>query len=116
MADAFKIARVAHEVNRAYCEAIGDDSQPAWEDAPDWQVQSAIRGAQMHLSNPHATPADSHNSWLKEKELDGWAYGEVKDPDKKLHPCFRPYEELPLEQRVKDFLFRGVVHAMRDTD
>jgi hypothetical protein len=28
-----QIARVAHEVNRAYCQALGDQSQPAWEDA-----------------------------------------------------------------------------------
>lgn len=27
------IARVAHEVNRDYCQALGDDSQPAWENA-----------------------------------------------------------------------------------
>lgn len=28
------IAQVAHEINRAYCQAIGDDSQPCWNDAP----------------------------------------------------------------------------------
>ena len=31
------IARVAHQVNKAYCEALGDTSQPDWENAPDWQ-------------------------------------------------------------------------------
>jgi hypothetical protein len=29
-----EIAKVAHEVNRAYCQALGDFSQPKWEDAP----------------------------------------------------------------------------------
>lgn len=51
-----KIARVCHEVNRAYCQALGDNSQPAWEDAPAWQR----------------------------------------------------------EQQAKDFIFRAVVHAMKD--
>ena len=27
-------ARAAHEANRAYCLALGDTSQPSWDDAP----------------------------------------------------------------------------------
>jgi RyR domain len=107
------IARVAHEINRAYCAAIGDNSQPAWADAPDWQKNSAIAGVNMHMANPNATPEDSHKSWLAQKQAEGWTYGPVKDPAKKEHPCFLPYDELPQEQRVKDYLFRGVVHALR---
>ena len=40
------IAKVAHEINLAYCESIGDNSQPTWELAPDWQKSSAINGVQ----------------------------------------------------------------------
>lgn len=29
-----EIAELAHEVNRTYCQEIGDDSQPPWVDAP----------------------------------------------------------------------------------
>lgn len=106
------IARVAHEVNRAYCRSIGDDSQPAWEDAPDWQKDSAISGVRYHLAHPDSTPADSHNSWLAEKEAAGWTYGPVKDPELKQHPCFVPYDELPPAQRTKDYLFLAVVRAL----
>ena len=35
-----EIARVCHEVNRAYCQAIGDNSQPTWEDARNGSVQA----------------------------------------------------------------------------
>lgn len=45
-----QIARVCHEVNRAYCQALGDDSQPAWEDAPQWQRDSALLGVQLLLT------------------------------------------------------------------
>lgn len=107
------IARVCHEVNRAYCQSIGDDSQPSWEDAPDWQKDSAIKGVIFHLHNPDAGPDHSHNEWLKEKEETGWKYGPVKDPEKKEHPCFIPYEELSTEQKAKDYIFRSIVHAMR---
>ena len=108
------IARVAHEINRAYCASLGDTSQPAWEDAPKWQQQSAIAGVEMHLANPDATPEQSHESWLAQKVAAGWVYGEVKDAEKKEHPCCRPYDELPQEQKAKDYLFRSVVHMLKD--
>lgn len=109
------IARVAHEVNRAYCAALGDDSHPTWENAPEWQRSSAVAGVQLHLNNPDTTPEQSHESWLKQKRAEGWTWGEVKDPVKREHPCMAPYAELPIEQRVKDHLFRAVVRALRET-
>jgi hypothetical protein len=89
------VAKLCHEANRALCETQGDNSQPKWEDAPEWQTQSAINGVKFHLDNPNAGTDDSHNSWLKEKKETGWKYGPVKDADKKEHPCFVPYEDLP---------------------
>ena len=106
------IARVCHEVNKAYCEALGDRTQVLWEDAPEWQRQSAINGAQLHLDNPNLSAAASHDAWKKEKLEQGWTYGRVKDEVKKEHPCIVPFSELPPEQRAKDFIFRGVVHAI----
>lgn len=107
------IALVAHEVNRAYCASLGDTTQPAWADTPDWQKASALAGVDMHLANPDATPEQSHESWLAQKTAEGWAYGEAKDAAAKLHPCFLPYAELPEAQKVKDYLFRGVVHTLK---
>jgi len=107
-----QIARVCHESNRAYCESIGDYSQLEWNNAPLWQQESAIKGVQFHLANPDAGPDFSHQSWLKEKELMGWKYGPIKDADKKEHPCFVRYEQLPIEQQRKDYLFKAIVHAL----
>jgi len=107
-----QIARVAHEVNRAYCQALGDNSQPEWEEAPDWQRNSAINGVAYHRANPDAGPEHSHNEWLKEKEANGWKYGPVKDEANREHPCFVPYDELPPEQKAKDYIFRAIVHAL----
>ena len=110
-----QIAQVAHEANRAYCTSIGDESQPPWSHAPSWQRDSAIHGVEFHLrslrSGVEPSPSASHESWLKEKAEAGWKYGSVKDPDKKEHPCFLPYDKLPAEQKQKDFLFIGVVKA-----
>ena len=107
-----EIARTAHEVNRAYCAALGDFSQPPWHDAPAWQQDSAINGVRFHVDNRDAGPSASHKNWLAEKEADGWIYGEIKDADAKTHPCMVPFTELPVEQQAKDFIFRSIVHVM----
>ena len=106
------IARVAHQINGSYCAAIGDPSQLSWQDAPQWQKDSAIAGVKFHLDNPNATVMASHESWMEQKRQDGWSYGPLKDVTKKEHPCFMPYEDLPAEQRVKDYLFISVVHSL----
>lgn len=107
-----RIARVCHEVNRAYCQALGDDSQPTWENAPQWQRESARMGVDLHLSGDFG-PEASHIGWMKQKLEDGWTYGPVKDPEAKQHPCMVPFADLPREQQAKDFIFRAVVHALK---
>lgn len=106
------ITRVCHEVNRAYCQSLGDNSQPSWENAPDWQKSSAIKGVRLHLGKPEAGPEASHIAWLTDKVDNGWVYGPVKDPIKKTHPCLVAFANLPVQQQAKDFIFRAIVHAL----
>lgn len=108
-----QIARVAHEVNRAYCQSLGDDSQLPWEAAPEWQKTSAINGVRHHIANPDTTPEQSHEAWLAEKHATGWKYGPVKDVEKKEHHCCLPYAELAQSDKSKDYIFRAVVHALK---
>lgn len=103
-------ARAAHEVNRAYCLALGDTSQPSWDDAPEWQRVSAQVGVNGVLNGN--TPEQSHESWMEHKRVEGWKYGPVKDPEKKEHPCFVPYAELPKAQQAKDHLFTATVREV----
>jgi hypothetical protein len=103
-------ARAAHEVNRAYCIAIGDQSQKSWDNAEEWQRESARKGVTVALSG--ATPEQQHEAWLADKRASGWKYGLVKDAEKKEHPCFLSYAELPPAQRVKDQLYITAVREM----
>lgn len=106
-------ARLAHEVNRTYCEHLGDYSQPVWDDAPEWQKASARNGAEHRLDRPFSTPEESHENWYVHKLDEGWVWGPVKDVEAKEHPCMVPYRDLPAEQRAKDYLFVAANKAAR---
>ena len=106
------IARVCHEANRAYCAALGDDSQLPWDEAPQWQRDSALAGVEGIATGAILTHVDSHVSWRLQKEQEGWRYGPVKDPEKKEHPCMVPFDMLPPEQQMKDRLFFAVATAL----
>lgn len=110
--EAEKIAVICHEVNRLYCEAIGDFSQRPWEEAEQWQKDSAVQGVQAFISGDAKGPEGQHESWVRAKEADGWVFGPVKDPQKKQHPCMVPYDQLPEEQRKKDALFQAIVKSL----
>lgn len=107
------IAAVCHEVNRAYCLSALGDTQQEWNDAPDWQKQSAIEGVKAALANPELTAEQSHNNWLNHKRSEGWTWGAYKDPEKKKHPSMLPYYDLPATERVKDSLFIAVARSMK---
>lgn len=107
-----EIAKVCHETNKAYCEALNDNSQESWSNAPEWQRESAVNGVKFHMSHPEAGNSASHDNWMKEKLEQGWKYGPVKDPEKKEHHCLVPFDKLPLDQQRKDALFHSIVHAL----
>lgn len=109
-----KLARIVHQANKAYCESIGDTSQVDWEDASESIQKAAKSGVKAIIDNPNVTPADLHDAWSKERMDDGWVYGEVKDEDKKTHPCLVPYDKLPPHQRFKDHLFNNIVKTYVD--
>ena len=107
-----QIAKICHEANKAYCQALGDHSQKHWDDAPEWQRVSALKGVDFLASNPDAPPSASHDSWLEEKRRAGWKYGPVKDEGLKEHPCCVPYDQLPREQQLKDCLFQAIAKTL----
>ena len=103
-------AEAAHEMNRLYCEALGDMSQVLWKDAPNWQRTSAVNGVNGVFAGNG--PGASHESWLAEKVAAGWVLGPVKDAEKKTHPCMVPFTELPDDQQQKDVIFVATVRMM----
>lgn len=100
-----RIAKACHEVNKLFCELLGDRSQAPWEKVEPEIQMSAIDGVEAILDGRVKEPGDSHANWLAFKEKEGWTYGEEKDLAKKEHPCMVDFEDLPEEQQAKDKLF-----------
>jgi len=109
----FCIAKVCHQANKAWCETKGDTSQKDWNEAEEWQRDSAIKGVEYRLAHPSSGKDAQHNSWMQDKINDGWVYGEVKDAEAKTHPCIVPFEQLPEFQQKKDALFCAIVDALK---
>lgn len=105
------LAELCHEINRAYCRGMGDDSQPKWKDASDDQKDSARAGVMAYLKSG-LSPEQSHALWVEKKKQQGWKYGVFKDVENKLHPCMVPFAGLPREQKTKDYLFAAVVRTV----
>jgi len=111
--EATDIAKVCHQANKAWCEANGDTSQKDWDEAEQWQRDSAIAGVNFKLNNPDAGEDAQHNAWMKDKIDAGWKYGEIKDAEAKTHPCIVPFKNLPEFQQKKDVLFGAIVNALK---
>lgn len=110
---AYSIAVVCHEANRAWCAVNSDPSQKQWNEAEEWQRESAVNGVLFKLDNPDAGHDAQHNAWMADKIANGWVYGETKDAEKKTHPCIVPFEQLPEFQQKKDALFCAIVDALK---
>lgn len=106
------IAQTVHEMNRAYCISLGDHSQPHWEDALSWRMDSCIEGVRGALNGN--SPQESHESWMRLKLKEGWKHGKVKDLEKKEHPCMVEYDKLPFTEKLKDHNFVGVVMVLAE--
>lgn len=103
-----QIARICHEANKAYCEALGDYSHAPWSYSDPGLRASVENGVHVYLGNPKTTPEESHTNWVEFKRSQGWTLGKFKDLDSKKHPCMVAFDDLPPEQQIKDALFAAI--------
>jgi hypothetical protein len=108
-----RIAKACHDVNQAYCLAIGDPVSLPYHLLSQEEKDSVKKGVQALIDNQFLSAQGLHEAWMADKKKDGWKLGPVKDSVRKTHPCMIDYYFLPQSQKVKDHLFSAVVKAMR---
>ena len=105
-------ARLAHEANRVLQDINQEEISAPWGVTTQENRDSTSEGVLKSWSGN--SPEQLHESWSTFKRECGWVYGEVKDEEKKTHPCLVPYSELPEDQRLKDFVFQGITKSIQD--
>jgi hypothetical protein len=69
------------------------------QDAPAGAPVIAIDKADPRLEQ---LAIREHDRWVARKIKTGWRYGDPRDDERKLHPCIRPWDELPENEKEKD--------------
>jgi hypothetical protein len=96
--------------------ALGEPTPTDWNKLTDDDRQAYTNNVSAVIANPTIGPAAQHDKWLAEKQAEGWVYGENKDDEAKTHPLIVPFEELPVEVRIKDQLFHSTVLQLSGVD
>ena len=106
------VAKACHEANKVLCEGLVDFSQKHWDEAEEWQLDSAIKGVEYFIINPDAPDSAQHDAWVDDKIADGWVFGEDKNTVSKTHPCLVAFDQLSVGQQAKDALFKAVCKTL----
>lgn len=83
-----------------------------WEELTLEQRTNATNALKKLLTEPHHTPEEHHDLWLKPMIENGWTKGVYSWADK-THPCICSYDELPDSEKLKDHIWMHMVEAFR---
>jgi hypothetical protein len=108
------IAHIAYDAVQTYCRTIGEDPNLPWAELPEVSREGLIAGTHAVLDGTAGTAEAQHERWCAYWIGKGWITGDVKSNELKTHPNLVTWPELPIEQRMKDVLFRAVVLAFID--
>lgn len=104
-------ARTAHSVAQAISEAFNLYKLPAWEQCNTCYQARFTRYVENYIY--YGKPCRSaHDLFVKRKIDDGWTLGPY-DAENKTRPDLVPFNDLPIEQRVKAKQIRAAVMPFR---
>lgn len=103
-----KLVENARKINSHYREAYGGAD---WEELSVFLRKSNVSAAEyfpvLRKLSSDGIPVEQltrleHIRWCRFHFLNNWQYSEVRDNNKRLHPCLRPFDELSSEDQQKD--------------
>ena len=110
-----QLSELVHETLSRYRVLIGETAHPSWTEAGDDMRSSTRKNVTAHLdalaSGRPLAASHSHDKWMEERKGAGWVYGVPRDNAMKIHPSLVPYEQLPMNERLKDHILNGLCLA-----
>lgn len=100
-----QIAKTCHAVHLAYCSEMLFHTQPKWDELQNEHRETIIDSVQKIVNGTIKSKEDSHNNFIKNKKKNGWIYGETYSLIDKINPRLIGFDDLSLEQRIKEALF-----------
>ena len=110
--DASRIARVAHEADRALAAVQGRMDQRTWFALEARDRANLVTGVQVALDTPRATAADLHAAWLSDKREAGWRWGPAFDRTAQTDPLMIPWDQLSVPAQARELLFVATVRSL----
>lgn len=112
-------SRMTYEVNLAFAQSQGqDEDAPHWADADKALKAMVIEAVQDNINRiergEEFAPKAAHDAYFLDAQKKGWSYGPKYDPVNKLDPGCLPYEMLPHEIRVMDFMCNAVCQTVME--
>jgi hypothetical protein len=104
------VARVCTEATRAYSEALGDTSDPRWENIEPWRHAFANEGVDLVLRG--GSDSELHDLWRKHKQAAGWTAG-TRDTGAKKSENLVPYDHLGPVAVTKNAIFSSTAVAVQ---
>lgn len=108
------IASVAHSVQKGIDHAFGLPELHPWGlmgEEYKARLCLSVRSILIHDKSAKSL----HDAWMNRLMKEGWKLGEIKDNEKKTHPLLIPFDELPIEWKLRLRQLRAAVIPFRKT-
>jgi hypothetical protein len=105
--------KVAQHVHNYARTLTGSDCP--WESLSSVTQRTKLRQVAHVINHADITPAEQHAEWHRAQLERGWTYGPGYDPEERTDPHCLPYEQLPLQQRINEAMYRAIILAVFET-
>lgn len=107
-----KIGELAYSTAQIAKKLMGQDMGPLWEELSATTKNNISEAVSAVCEERLLSPRDVHDNWLTQMLLDGWTWGEKKDPHNKTHPEMKAWGQLNKEAELKSALFYTIARTM----
>lgn len=105
----YMLAESCHEATKVISEQILSEEKKEWKLIDSKTKAKLLNAVNRAIEEKITDPAIAHANWITDMEKDGWQYGDKLDEENKTHPCMVPYDQLPVGQQTKDYIFLAIL-------